>query len=87
MDRADNSTVLRRHQHGVFAQVLDLLRKQCDDALSKLSEAVPESISDGLLGVLAVPLSVFDDDEEQIQLDKTPYDSPALVGRFRLQSV
>jgi hypothetical protein len=73
-------------------QVLDLLHKHRGGALSKLSEAVSESIFDGLLGAPGAPSFIFDDDDdddddEQNQLDKVPYDSPALVGRSRLQSV
>jgi hypothetical protein len=55
---------------------------------------VSESIFDGLLGAPGAPSFVFDDDDddddddvERNQLNEAPYDSPALVGRFRLQSV
>jgi hypothetical protein len=51
-----------------------------------LSGAVLENVFDSLLGTPGVPSFVFDDDEQN-QLDEAPYDSPALVGRFRLQSV
>jgi hypothetical protein len=52
-----------------------------------LSWALLENVFDGLLETPGVPSFVFDDDDEQNQLDEAPYDSPALVGRFRLQSV
>jgi len=53
-----------------------------------LSGAVLENVFDSLLGTPGVPSFVFDDDDdEQNQLDEDPYDSPVLVGRFRLQSV
>jgi hypothetical protein len=65
-----------------------MLHEHRGGALSKLSEAVSESIFDGLLGAPGAPSFVFDDDDDgQIQLDEAPYDSPALVGRFKLQSV
>jgi hypothetical protein len=53
---------------------------------------VSESIFDGPLGAPGAPSFVFDDDDdddddERNQLDEAPYDSLALVGRFRLQSV
>jgi hypothetical protein len=64
------------------------LQEHRGDALLKLSEAILENIFDGLLGTPGAPSFVFDDDNgEQNQLDEAPYDSPALVGRFRLQSV
>jgi hypothetical protein len=63
------------------------LHEHRGDALSKLSQAVSESIFDALLEAPGAPSFVFDDDDEQNQLDKAAYDSPALVGRFRLQSV
>jgi hypothetical protein len=56
-----------------------------------LSGAVLENVFDSLLGTPGVPSFVFDDydddDDGQNQLDEAPYDSPALVGRFRLRSV
>jgi hypothetical protein len=64
------------------------LQEHRGDALLKLSGAVFEKIFDSLLGTPGAPSFVFDDDDdEQNQLDEAPYDSPALVGRCRLQSV
>jgi hypothetical protein len=70
------------------------LHEHRGDALLKLGQAVSESIFDGLLGAPGAPSFVFDDDDddddddvERNQLNEAPYDSPALVGRFRLQSV
>jgi hypothetical protein len=67
------------------------LQEHRGDALLKLSGAIFESIYDSLFGTLGAPSFVFDDDDDdddkQNQLDEAPYDSPALVGKFRLQSV
>jgi hypothetical protein len=63
------------------------LQEHRGDALLKLSGAIFESIFDSLLGTPGAPSFVFDDDGEKNQLDEAPYDSPALVRGFRLQSV
>jgi hypothetical protein len=63
------------------------LQRYRGDALSELGEAVLENVFDSLLGTPGVPSFVFDDDDEQNKLDEAPYESPALVGRFRLRSV
>jgi hypothetical protein len=48
--------------------------------------AVSESVFDSLLGTPKAPRFVFDE-SEQGRLDEALYDSPALVGRCRLQYV
>jgi hypothetical protein len=62
------------------------LQKHRGDALLKLIGAILESVFDSLLGTPGALSFVFDDDEQN-QLDEAPYDSPALMGRCRLQSV
>jgi hypothetical protein len=66
---------------------MSLLQEHRGDALSELSGAVLENVFDSLLGTPGVPSFVFDDDDEQNQLDEAPYDSPTLVGRFRSQNI
>jgi hypothetical protein len=78
---------IEKAQHRIFAQILDLLHEHRGDVLSKLSEVVSESIFNSPLGAPGAPSFVFDDDDEQDQLYKALYDSPALVGSFRLQSI
>jgi hypothetical protein len=78
---------VEKTQHPIFVQILDLLQENRGDALSELSGAALENVFGSLFGTPRVPSFVLDHNDEQNQLDDASYDSPALVGRFRLQSV
>lgn len=85
MSDADECSI-ERTKHSTFIKILDLLYKYRGDTLLKISRAVSERIYDVLLGRPGTPKFVFEEDTREV-LDDAPYDSPALIGKCKLQDI